>query len=123
MRIAVLALLLAASAAVAAEKSAAPRAPEKAAKAAKAAKSATPKGAETVTGEVASTDALRGEISVRTAPKTNRDFVVGEATKILREQDGKKTEIGLEAVSVGDAVEVHLRDGKAVEIHARPAAR
>ncbi|MCR4294734.1 MAG: hypothetical protein NUW21_04320 [Elusimicrobia bacterium] len=75
-----------------------------------------------VLGEIANTDILTGALSVRSADKSLREFVVPENAKIRREADGKAEAIPFEALEVGDAVEVFSADGKtAVEIHARAA--
>lgn len=77
----------------------------------------------TVHGEVSNTDALGGVLSVRTADKAVRNYLVSDATRILREEEGKPgAEIRIESLQIGDAVEVHSADGKtALEIHARAA--
>ena len=79
---------------------------------------------ETVSGEIAFADALKGTLSVKTGKGATRDFVVAETTKVLRRAaDKPASEIGLENVMVGDAVEVDTRDGKtADQIVVRPAA-
>lgn len=79
--------------------------------------------AEAVRGEIANTDVLKGVLSVRTAAKTVAEFVVPDSAKIRREAEGKLGEaVPLEALQVGDSVEVYSADGKtAVEIHARAA--
>lgn len=78
-----------------------------------------------VSGEVASTDVLAGKISVRLGGGAMMDFAVGEGTKILREAEGKPAQpIPLEAVQVGDRVEVRSADWKtADELHVRAPAR
>lgn len=77
----------------------------------------------TVHGEVANTDVLKGVVSVRSADKTVREYIVPETAKILREAEGKPAaDILIEAIKVGDAVEVLSADGKtALEIHVRDA--
>ena len=79
--------------------------------------------AGTVHGEVANTDVLKGVLSVRSADKSVREYIVPETAKILREAEGKPAaDILIEAIKVGDAVEVHSADGKtALEIHVRAA--
>lgn len=79
------------------------------------------RSAGTVHGEVANTDVLKGVLSVRTADKSVREFSVPETAKIQRESAGKPAaDILIEAIKVGDAVEVHSADGKtALEIHVR----
>ncbi|MBI3564557.1 MAG: hypothetical protein HY079_05100 [Elusimicrobia bacterium] len=79
-------------------------------------------GRAAVNGEVAVTDALAGKVTVRMGGGSNLEFKVTDATKIVREAKGKPAEpIGLEAVKVGDRVEVHSRDWKtAEEIHVAP---
>ena len=69
-------------------------------------------------GEVANTDILKNTLSVRIGRQTIRDFAVTDATTIMREAEGKATPIGLDAIKVGDAVEVTSVDGKtATEVH------
>lgn len=82
-----------------------------------------PKVAVTVHGEVANTDVIKGVLSVRSAGKSMRDFSVTDATKILREAEGKPAAtISFETLQVGEALEVHSADGKtALEIHVRAA--
>ncbi len=77
----------------------------------------------TVHGEVANTDVLKGVLTVRAADKSVREFIVPETAKIQREAEGKPAaDILIEAIKVGDAVEVHSADGKtALEIHVRSA--
>ncbi|MDD5302097.1 MAG: hypothetical protein PHS14_03225 [Elusimicrobia bacterium] len=77
----------------------------------------------TVHGEITNTDVIKGVLSIRAADKSMREFIVPETAKIIREAEGKPAEeIRIEALSVGDAVEVHSADGKtALEIHARAA--
>lgn len=77
--------------------------------------------ADSVRGEIANTDVLKGTISVRVGRQSIRDFVVSDSAKIRREAGEKPGEaITLEALKIGDAVEVYSTDGKtAVEIHAR----
>ena len=77
----------------------------------------------TITGEVAGTDVLKGVLSVRCADKSVREFIVAETANILREAEGNPAaHIPLEALQVGDAVEVRSTDGKtALEIHVRAA--
>lgn len=84
-----------------------------------------PKTAETVRGEVANTDVIKGVLTVRTGRQAISEFSVPETAKIVREAEGKPdAPIPFEALQVGDAVEVHSKDGKtADEIHARAAAR
>ena len=83
------------------------------AKAAKPAKRAAP---ETVSGEVAFADAIKGLLSVRSGKGRTRRFSVVETTTVLRETADKPAqEIGFENVSVGDAVEVRSRDGKTAD--------
>lgn len=79
--------------------------------------------AEAVTGEIAGTDILRNAISVRSGPRSIHDFSVPEGITIRREAAGKLGEaVGLDALQVGDVVEVYSTDGKtAIEIHARAA--
>lgn len=76
-----------------------------------------------VRGEIAHTDVLKGVVSVRSADKSVREFIVPEAAKILREADGKPAaEIPLEALQVGDSVEIFPADARtAREIHVRAA--
>lgn len=76
-----------------------------------------------VHGEVANTDIFKNVLTVRSADKVVREFLVPETAKIRKEADGKLgAPIGLEGLQVGDAVEVYSTDGKtAVEIHARAA--
>lgn len=62
-----------------------------------------------LTGEVAGTDVFRGTLSLRTGPHAEREFIVTEASAISG-RDGKP--LGLDALKVGDAVEVTSRDGK-----------
>ena len=82
-----------------------------------------PKDSGAVRGEVANTDVLRGVVSVRGHDKSVREFIVPDAARILREADGKPAaEIPLEALQIGDSVEVFSPDGRTVsEIHARAA--
>jgi hypothetical protein len=82
-------------------------------------------GRAAVSGEVAATDVLGGKISVRLGGGNTLDFAVGDGTKIVREAAGKPAAaIPLEAVKVGDRVEVHSKDWKtADEIHVRAPAR
>jgi hypothetical protein len=77
----------------------------------------------TVRGEIAHTDVIKGIVSVRSADKSVREFVVPEAAKITREVEGKPgAEIPLEALQVGDSVEVFPADARtAREIHVRAA--
>ena len=77
----------------------------------------------TVYGEVANTDVLKGVLSVRSADRSVREFIVPESAKIQREAAGKPAmDILIEALNVGDAVEVLSADGKtALEIHVRAA--
>lgn len=77
--------------------------------------------AGTTIGEVANTDVLKGVLSVRSADKSVHEFIVPEAAKIQREAAGKPaSDILIEALKVGDAVEVLSADGKtALEIHVR----
>lgn len=84
-----------------------------------------PKTAETVRGEIANTDVLKGVLTVRTGRQAISEFTVPETAKIVREAEGKPgTAVPFEALQVGDAVEVFSAEGKtAVEIHARAAAR
>jgi len=84
-----------------------------------------PKTAETVRGEIANTDVIKGILTVRTGRQAISEFVVPETAKIVREAEGKPgAAVPFEALQVGDAVEVFSADGKtAVEIHARAAAR
>lgn len=84
-----------------------------------------PKAAETVRGEVANTDVIKGVLTVRTGRQAISEFTVPETAKIVREAEGKPgAAVPFEALQVGDAVEVFSADGKtAVEIHARAAAR
>jgi len=92
---------------------------------AKPAKSPAKPEAAYVTGEVAFADAIKGTLSVRQGPGRTRDFIVTEATKVLRvKAEGQTQEIGFENVSVGDPVEVRSTDGKnADSIRVRPAAK
>ncbi|MFI5347412.1 MAG: hypothetical protein ACHQ51_13645 [Elusimicrobiota bacterium] len=78
-----------------------------------------------VSGEIAVTDVIAGNISVRLGGGSTVDFKVGDATKILSEAEGKApAEVPFESLKVGDRVEVHSKDWKtADEIHVRPAAR
>ena len=72
-----------------------------------------------VTGEIADTDALKGRLSVRAGPQNVREFAVTEQTAILA-KDGKPA--ALEALKIGDLVEVDSKDGKsAAEVRVRPA--
>jgi hypothetical protein len=82
-----------------------------------------PSASDAVRGEIANTDVLKGVLSVRTAAKTVVEFIVPDSAKIRREAGGKLGEaVPLEALQVGDSVEVHSADGKtAAEIHARAA--
>lgn len=79
--------------------------------------------AGTVHGEITNTDVIKGLLSLRAADKSMRHFVVPETAKIRREAAGKPLEdVQIEALQVGDAVEVHSADGRtALEIHARAA--
>jgi len=79
--------------------------------------------AGTITGEVANTDVIKGVLSVRSADKSVREFIVPETAKIQREAEGKPgTDIPIEALKIGDAVKVLSADGKtALEIHVRTA--
>lgn len=66
-----------------------------------------------VTGEVANTDVLKGTVSVRLGPQSNREYVVNEQTTVVG-QDGKS--ITFEAIKIGDAVEVDSKDGKTAAV-------
>lgn len=69
-----------------------------------------------VSGEVAGTDILRGSISVKMGGGATTEFAVGDATKITREADGKPAApAALEAVKVGDRVEVLTKDWKTAD--------
>ena len=76
-------------------------------------------------GEVANTDVVGGKLSVRLGGGATIDLKVAEGTKILREVAEDKFEpMTLDAVKVGDRVEVHSKDWKtAEEVHVRPAPR
>ena len=80
---------------------------------------------ETVKGEVALADAIKGTLSVRVRKGVLHEFAVGDATKILAAVEGKPArEVLFETVAVGDAVEVRSADGRlADEIRVRPGAR
>ena len=86
-----------------------------------AAKDADDSRPASVRGEVAGTDVINGSVSVSLAGGATKDFKVADATKIVRESpDAPNRAIPLEAVKVGDAVEIRSRDGKtADEIHVR----
>ena len=92
---------------------------------AKPAKAAAKPDAAFVTGEVAFTDAIKGTLSVRLGPGKTRDFLVNDATKVLRvKAEGQTQEIAFENVSIGDPVEVRSADGKTADsIRVRPAAK
>lgn len=79
-------------------------------------------GRAAVSGEVAVTDVIGGKLTVRMGGGSNLEFKVTDATKIVREAKDKPAEpIVLEAVKVGDRVEVHSKDWKtADEIHVAP---
>ncbi len=96
-----------------------------AAKAAPAAKDRDDAGRADAQGEVAGTDVIGGSISVRMGGGATMSFKVGDATKIVREApDAPTRAIPLEAVKVGDAVEVRTKDWKtADEIHVRSPAK
>ena len=72
-----------------------------------------------VTGEVTNTDVLKGMLSVRTGPQNVREFAVTEMTSI----DAKNgTPLALEALKIGEIVEVNSKDGKtATEVHVQTA--
>jgi hypothetical protein len=76
-----------------------------------------------VSGEVANTDVLKNTISVRIGRALIRDYAVADGTRIARMNEDKSTSlIGLEAIQVGDAVDVQSTDGTtAAEILVRPA--
>ena len=77
-----------------------------------------------VAGEVAFADALKGTLSVKQGPGKTRDFIVTDATKVLRVKGDSTQEIGFENVNVGDPVEVRSTDGKTADsIRVRPAAK
>lgn len=73
----------------------------------------------TAQGEVTNTDVIKGILSIRSADKSTREYSVPDATKIVREAEGKPGEIiQIESLHVGDSVEVQSADGKtATEIH------
>jgi len=66
-----------------------------------------------VTGEVADNDVLKGTISVRLGPQSNREYSVNEATSVVG-ADGKA--LSFEAVRIGDAVELDSKDGKSASV-------
>jgi hypothetical protein len=67
----------------------------------------------TVTGEVANTDVLKGTVSVRLGPQSNREYAVTEQTTVVG-ADGKALQF--EGVKIGDAVEVESKDGKSASV-------
>ena len=67
----------------------------------------------TVMGEVANTDVLKGTVSVRLGPQSNREYAVSEQTTVVG-PDGKA--LTFEAVKIGDAVEVESKDGKSASV-------
>jgi hypothetical protein len=67
----------------------------------------------TVTGEVANTDVLKGTVSVRLGPQSNREYAVSEQTTVVG-PDGKA--LSFEAIKIGDAVEVESKDGKSASV-------
>ena len=76
-----------------------------------------------VAGEIAHTDVLKGVVSVRAADKSVREFIVPDAARISRQADERPaSDVPLEALQVGDTVEVISTDGRtAAEIRARAA--
>ncbi len=80
--------------------------------------------AQSYRGEIANTDILKNMITVRTGRQNVRDFVVAEGTTIKRAPapDKNPEPVGLEALQVGDGIELYSADGKtAVTITASPA--
>ncbi|MBI4061744.1 MAG: hypothetical protein HY403_09965 [Elusimicrobia bacterium] len=72
-----------------------------------------------VTGEVANTDIFKGILSLRTGPNAVREFAVTEQTAI---EGTTGLPLAFETLKVGDAVEVHSKDGKsAAAVRVRPA--
>lgn len=78
-------------------------------------------GAEVVRGEVAATDILKNTVSVRVGKDQIRDFDVPETARVRRAAgDAEASAATLDAVRVGDAVEVETSEGKtAVSVSAR----
>jgi hypothetical protein len=66
-----------------------------------------------VTGEIANTDVLKGTLSVRLGPQSNREYAVNEATSLVG-PDGKA--LSFEGLKIGDAVEVDSKDGKTAAV-------
>jgi hypothetical protein len=78
-----------------------------------------------ITGEIAATDVLAGKISVRLGGGATLDLAVPGGAKILCEAESKPAQdCPLEALKVGDAIQVRTKDWKiADELRVRAAAR
>jgi hypothetical protein len=83
------------------------------------------KGRPNASGEVAATDVLAGQLSVRLGGGAMLNFKIVPATKIFFEAEGAApAEKPFEAVKIGDRVEVRSKDWKtADDIHFRGAER
>lgn len=76
-----------------------------------------------IRGDVAATDVFKNVLTVRTPDGIAREFLVPASARLVRESEGRPGQpVGLESLSVGDAVEVFSADGKSAdEVHARAA--